>query len=1103
MSAAKRAERPQSWDWLQLTNLGEQLRSDESLSAQRDRIISMTNLLIPGKADVWLRESIFHLPDWDEKWIFPPQPVSEGMQRAIKTGKLYKKNGRAKPVSQRTKTLQQARSSAALPLACAAVPLEDQGVNLGALQVTRPKGPAFSEDELNLLLGLAQIVSSNLVASHRVAVEQFRLRQLNLVREVSTQIANVLDVDELAARVTRLIQKTFNYYYVAIFTLNGDSNMLHFRSSAVVQRKGRRKASIPLEVEIGQGLIGECVQKGEPLVSDDVGSDPRFRFIERLSGTQSEVAIPLKIEDRVLGVLDVQSNKKSAFHPNDLLILHALADNIARAVDSARLYGEMRRRADQLALVSEVSRSVTSTLELSQLMRDAASLIHDKFGYPYVSLFTVHPNRRLIVHQAGSGKRSKKMEGFTISLDDAQGIMPWVARNGLTVLANNVSKDERYVPSPLPPGNTKSELCVPLIFNDDVVGLLDIQSDKLNAFTEDDRVMFEAVADTMAAAIRNADLYRSEQWRRQTSDSLREVAGLISSNVGVDEVLETILAELDRNLPIDISAVWLLDGNELCLSAAHGVDADKLESVCIANPDATFAMADALLSDAPIIRRSDDPIWPTGLTAGYDENYSSIAAPLRVGDRPLGVLTLAHHTSGRYGHEAQAIVTTFASYAAVAIENARLYDAAQEQAYASAALLQVAQAVVSLSDLDEILGSITRIMPILVGIKRVALYRWDAERETYLASHHYGFSNEEEEAMLANEIYAGEFPLLDHVCESNMLMTYPLKPRTTPKAWLKIKPEVENEAEMMDADRLLVAVPLSIKSDFFGVMLIEEMEGGGRFRSRRIEIINGIAQQAALAVQNDLFQKEMVVRERLETEVQLARQIQQTFIPDALPAYPNWQIAARWRTARQVGGDFYDVIELPNDKLGIFIADVADKGMPAALFMALTRTLVRAAVLEMGSPAEAVHRVNDLLLPDTSNQGMFVTAVYGELDMKQGTFTYVNAGHNPPFVMRADGGVEKLTRTAVALGVTETPNITQKTLTFSKGDTLFLYTDGLTEAFTSNGEQFGDEHLMDVLKSMQTRTVEDILFGVEEQLNGFIGDEPLGDDLTMMVLQMV
>ncbi len=1083
------AENRDSWDWQQLASLGEDLRNKDSLSAQRDGIIAMTNRLLEGVVDVWLNEKVFRLPDWKEKPAFPAQSTRDGIKQAIKTGKLFLKQDKI------------TKSSASFGT-FAAVPLEDHGITLGALQLTRPKGPAFSPEELNLLQALAQIIAVSLIASHRYEVEQFRLRQLNLVREVSAQIANVLHLDELSARVTELIQKTFNFYYVAIFTLDPYSNALRFRSSAVAPRKGKKKASIALEVEIGQGLIGEAAMLGEQIVCDDVQSDPRYRFIDSLPETRSEVVIPLKIENRVLGVLDVQSNHKKAFHPNDLLILHALADNIARAVESARLYSSLRRRADQLTLVSEVSKSVSSTLNLSAIMRDAADLIHEKFKYPHVSLFTVHPNRRIIAYEAGSGKRSKKLQGYTISLDSPKGIMVWAARLGKTILVNDVTLDDRYVPSPLPPGNTRSELCVPLIFEDKVVGLLDIQSDKNNAFTEDDQVMFEAVADTMAAAIRNADLYRSEQWRRQVADSLREVAGLVSDNVGVDEVLETILAELDRNLPIDVSAIWLLQDGELCLSAVHGIDAGQLESVCISNPEATYAMAEALLSDMPIIRRPDEPIWPAGLASGYDKNYSTIAAPLRVGDRPLGVLSLAHHTSGRYGHEAQAITTTFASYAAVAIENARLYDSAQEQAYASAALLQVAQAVVSLSDLDEILSSITRIMPILVGVKRVALYRWDAERMSFTASQEYGFSENEEAIMTEREFTEGVFPLLDFAKEENSLITSALKPNALPNSWLRIRPEFQSEAEMMGADRLLMAVPLSIKHDLFGVMLIEETENGRRFRSRRIEIINGIAQQAALAIQNDLLQLEMVVRERLETEVQLARQIQQTFIPQSLPDHPAWQLAARWRTARQVGGDFYDVIELPNKKLGIFIADVADKGMPAALFMALTRTLMRAAVIETDSPAEALGRVNDLLLPDTQ-QGMFVTAVYGELDMEQGKFTYVNAGHNPPFWVKVNGEIEKLTRTAIALGVMEQPNIQERTISLSFGDKLFLYTDGLTEAFSADGDLFGDGRLIEALTSTQSHTSDEVIIAVEEYLNQFIGLVPLGDDLTMLTIRRV
>ena len=315
-------------------------------------------------------------------------------------------------------------------------------------------------------------------------------------------------------------------------------------------------------------------------------------------------------------------------------------------------------------------------------------------------------------------------------------------------------------------------------------------------------------------------------------------------------------------------------------------------------------------------------------------------------------------------------------------------------------------------------------------------------------------------------------------------------------SWLEIQPEASGETDAANADRLLMAVPISIKNDLFGVMLIEEAENGRRFRSRRIEIINGIAQQAALAIQNDLLQQEMVVRERLETEVQLARQIQQTFIPQSLPTREAWQFAARWRTARQVGGDFYDVIELPNHKLGLFIADVADKGMPAALFMALTRTLVRAAVNEMHSPVDVLRRVNDQLLPDT-RQGMFVTAVYGVLDTESGDFTFVNAGHNPPFWVK-ESGVEKLTRTAIALGVVEQPSMQERTISLAVGDTLLLYTDGLTEAFSPDGKLFGDERLMDALKSIQSHTADEVLVLVEHRLNEFIETVPLGDDLTML-----
>jgi serine phosphatase RsbU (regulator of sigma subunit) len=446
------------------------------------------------------------------------------------------------------------------------------------------------------------------------------------------------------------------------------------------------------------------------------------------------------------------------------------------------------------------------------------------------------------------------------------------------------------------------------------------------------------------------------------------------------------------------------------------------------------------------------------------------------------------------------MAATFASYAAVAIENARLYDSAQEQAYASAALLQVAQAVAGSSNLDETLGAVVRILPILVGVQRAGLYLWDPLREVFTPSHEFGLDDGTGTAVWGREFQEGAFPLLDSARRQNRLVTFVLKRRLKPKSWVKIHTGIGSpEEHVFEEGRLLMAVPVAIKNDSFGVLVIEEADNGRRFRSRRIDIINGIAQQVALAVQNDRLQEEMVVRERLETEVQLARQIQLTFIPHSLPEYPGWQLAARWRTARQVGGDFYDVIELPNHCLGLFIADVADKGVPAALFMALTRTLVRAAVVETASPAEALRRVNDLLVPDT-RQGMFVTAFYAVLNRETGEFTYVNAGHNPPLWKSGGSGeIQRLTRTAVALGVVENLPILQKSIRLSTGDTILLYTDGVTEAFSVDGELFGEARLTEAVRKPHA-SANDLLEAVETRLTDFITSAPLSDDLTMLSL---
>jgi len=733
------AERP---GWRQFLNLSEQLAAQTTVVAQREFIVETAARLVGGQADLWLAEPFRHLPGSEESTSFPAEPSSDLLRRALDSGEVEK-----------------------APAPAIAVPLLAHDTILGALEVKRPGGPPFSDAEVELLDGLATQSAIALQATRQVAIERWRVKQLSLVRTVSAQVASALDLDELSHRVTNLIFHTFKYYYVALFILEPGQEVLHCQASvgAICPQPNQGAAFPVLQVRPGQGIIGHVAQTGVELLANDVSREPRYRYVDSLPETRSEVALPLKIEDRVLGVLDVQSDQPDCFGETDMLVLRALADNIAIAVEDARLYSDLRRRADQLSAVAEVSRAVASILDLGVLLNEVVTLIHEQLGYPFVHLFTVDPAHRQIVHRAGlplpPPKGEPEGEGLAYSLDDPEGIVPWVARHGETVLANDVSHDSRYRPSRLPPANTRAELAVPLVFSGEVLGVLDMQSDCRDAFSDDDSFLFEALADSVAIAIRNANLYRSERWRHQVADSMREVAGLLSAGVALDQVLDAILVELEHILSCNVAAVWLLHDDDLCLAAVHGYDAE----ICIGDFSLGAGpwLSQALRADQPIIRAPQSPFEPLGAALGFPPDYSAIAAPLRAGDRRLGLLTLAHRTPGRYGAASQEMTAAFASYAAVAIENTRLYQETQELARISTVMLRVAEATRSLTTLDQVLETVVHLMPMLVGVDRCAILLWDEPTAAFVPAAAYGLSPAQQATFDQWHIALGDEPAFD------------------------------------------------------------------------------------------------------------------------------------------------------------------------------------------------------------------------------------------------------------------------------------------------------------------------------------------------------
>jgi sigma-B regulation protein RsbU (phosphoserine phosphatase) len=243
-------------------------------------------------------------------------------------------------------------------------------------------------------------------------------------------------------------------------------------------------------------------------------------------------------------------------------------------------------------------------------------------------------------------------------------------------------------------------------------------------------------------------------------------------------------------------------------------------------------------------------------------------------------------------------------------------------------------------------------------------------------------------------------------------------------------------------------------------------------------------------------------QERLMKELEIASGIQKSILPTSAPNIEGVELAAINIPAREVGGDFYDYVPVETGHWGLTIADVSGKGMPAAIFMGLSRTIVRASTTGNLSAENAIKHANELICRD-SRSGMFVTLFYAILDSQTKDLTYINAGHNPPLLFRKGSpDILVLEAKGIPLGVTEDIDIEEKGIHLVSGDYLVLYTDGVTEAMNEKEEEFGEDRLRKIIQDNTSLTAHDMLNMVQEEIITFAGKRPQFDDITLMILKV-
>jgi sigma-B regulation protein RsbU (phosphoserine phosphatase) len=424
-----------------------------------------------------------------------------------------------------------------------------------------------------------------------------------------------------------------------------------------------------------------------------------------------------------------------------------------------------------------------------------------------------------------------------------------------------------------------------------------------------------------------------------------------------------------------------------------------------------------------------------------------------------------------------------AEQVAFALDNALLYEETERRALEKEVLLEVSKTLSAPLDLDEVMEAIFRALRQVVRYDAAVIYLVNPSTQRLELMREVGYPEGSEEAF---RLLVGE-GIVGWVAKTGEPV---------------IVPDVRRDRRYVTSrvqTRSELAAPLVLEGRTIGVFNLE-CDALDAYHEGHLELLAVFAAQAAVAIERARLTRELLERRRLEKELAIAREIQASFLPKRAPEVAGFELAGATQPHDEVGGDYYDFIRVSDARLGIAIADVSGKGIPAALIMAGFRMSLLAEIRNEFSMRAVMRKVNSLL-HESIERDKFVTVFYGVLDFKNRVLSFSNAGHNPPLLLRAGGRVQYLLEGGVALGVLPDARYEERPIAIDPGDVLLLYTDGVSEAESPGGEQFGTRRLEECLKRLREGTANEILKGVVDEVTAWAGERGANDDLTLVVLK--
>lgn len=552
-----------------------------------------------------------------------------------------------------------------------AVPLRQNGHVTGVLDLQSTEPNVFDASDIAAMEILAEQLAAALTRAAALAQQKKRAAHLALVSEIAARAMAMEEPQAMLQTMVQLVQERFGYHHVCVSLLDNSRDELELCAiagpNASYYRVGERWKT-------DRGLIGMAARTRELVVSNDVKSDPRFVPDSDEGDANSELCIPLTRDQTVLGVLDVETTTRNGFSDDDMTALATLANQIAAALDKAHALARERRRAAQLELVNRIASRIARLSPIDQLLPDLVKMVHEQFGYINVAVFLQQPNTIGLTLFANAGPLAS-IDRNQMIID--KGIIGHVRKTGQLYLCQNADHDPFYH-SPYPQREadpTRSELALPLRRGETLSGVLDIQSEVVNAFDASDITALQVLADQISETLENARLLEQLQARLRVQQTLTDVSRTFLEALDSEPVARECTRAARAALNVDCAIIFMPnDADRLMIRYSNGFPE---EPVTLGVPaDSTSIPGRAFVTRrAQIWNDSNaDQAHSLARKAGF---RAGLSVPMLVGERVVGVVTVNTFTPRRFDETDVQTLSLVANQTAIALERATYFQKQQ------------------------------------------------------------------------------------------------------------------------------------------------------------------------------------------------------------------------------------------------------------------------------------------------------------------------------------------------------------------------------------------------------------------------------------------